>query len=228
MEKQIYKKMVAIMSDIGAIAKAKKNKMQNYQFRGIDDIYNELHNVMAKHGVFTVPQVLEQRTEERQTKNGGNLIYRIFTVQYHFYADDGSMLSSIVIGEGMDSGDKAGNKAMSAAHKYCLLQVFCIPTEDLKDSENDSQEPSTKKQVKKPALPKKHIDYAEKIEKEICSKLQPGIPEQFEMLTSINNGIAKRLGNNAEMKRFYESWLNSITFKTILVKTAFEAHEVMT
>ena len=28
----------------------------------------------------------------------------------------------------MDSGDKATNKAMSAAYKYMALQVFCIPT----------------------------------------------------------------------------------------------------
>ena len=40
----------------------------------------------------------------------------------------------------MDSGDKAANKAMSAAHKYALLQVFCIPTEEPKDSENEHHE----------------------------------------------------------------------------------------
>ncbi len=45
-----------------------------------------------------------------------------------------------MLNEGMDSGDKASNKAMSAAHKYALLQVFCIPTEEPKDSENEHHE----------------------------------------------------------------------------------------
>jgi hypothetical protein len=43
-----------------------------------------------------------------------------------------------MIGEAMDSGDKSANKAMSAAQKYALLQVFCIPTEEPKDTENET------------------------------------------------------------------------------------------
>jgi hypothetical protein len=35
----------------------------------------------------------------------------------------------------MDSGDKATNKAMSAAFKYACLQAFCIPTEGDNDAD---------------------------------------------------------------------------------------------
>jgi hypothetical protein len=35
----------------------------------------------------------------------------------------------------MDSGDKATNKAMSAAYKYAALQTFCIPTEGDNDAD---------------------------------------------------------------------------------------------
>jgi len=31
-------------------------------------------------------------------------------------------------GEGMDSSDKATNKANSAAYKYAMFELFCIPT----------------------------------------------------------------------------------------------------
>ena len=44
----------------------------------------------------------------------------------------------------MDSGDKSFNKAMSAAYKYALFQVFCVPTEEMVDSEVDSPEPLQK------------------------------------------------------------------------------------
>lgn len=39
----------------------------------------------------------------------------------------------------MDSGDKATNKAMSAAYKYACFQAFAIPV-DGNDSEKDSYE----------------------------------------------------------------------------------------
>jgi hypothetical protein len=138
MSAQIFAKIADAMADIEAISKARKNTQQNYQFRGIDDVYNELHPLLSKHRIFTVPEVLEDRHEERTSKSGGINIYRVLKMRYTFYADDGSSVAAVVIGEGMDSGDKASNKAMSVAHKYALLQIFAIPTDDDKDPENDS------------------------------------------------------------------------------------------
>jgi hypothetical protein len=40
-----------------------------------------------------------------------------------------------MFGEAMDSGDKATNKAMSAAYKYMAMQEFCIPTEGDNDAD---------------------------------------------------------------------------------------------
>jgi hypothetical protein len=140
----IHQSLTAILSEVDAIGKNRKNTQQNFMFRGIDDVYNTIHPILAKHGVFTVPTVISERSEERQSKTGGNLIYRILTVRYTFYAADGSCVEAVVIGEGMDSGDKAANKAMAVAHKYALLQVLCIPTEDMIDPDSESPEATTK------------------------------------------------------------------------------------
>ena len=43
------------------------------------------------------------------------------------------------MGEGMDAGDKASNKAMAVALKYALFQTFCIPTEEMADDDPDRQ-----------------------------------------------------------------------------------------
>ena len=136
----IYKKILAIMADISAIGKKRKNVAQNYSFRGVDDIYNELHDIFVKHKVFTVPTVLDTHHEERKSKSGSTLIYRIYTIKYTFYAEDGSSIETIIVGEGMDSGDKAGNKALSVAHKYVLLQMLMIPTDETKDPEDESHQ----------------------------------------------------------------------------------------
>ncbi len=141
----IYQAMAEVMKDVEAIKKDQKNQSQGFKFRGIDDVYNAVHPIFAKHGVFTVPTVLAERTEERQTRNGGNLIYRILTMKYTFFASDGSSVEAVVIGEGMDSGDKGANKGMAIAHKYALLQTLCIPTEDMIDPDSEVQPASTRK-----------------------------------------------------------------------------------
>lgn len=136
----IYQLIPKIMAEVGPIAKDRKNTQQNYSFRGVDDVYAALQGVMATNGVFSVPHVLSEKSEMRTNKNGSTLIYRILHIEYTFYAPDGSFVKTSVIGEGMDTGDKAANKAMSVADKYACLQTFKIPTEEAKDPENDHYE----------------------------------------------------------------------------------------
>lgn len=150
---KIYQSICAVMSELGAIGKVKDNKQQGFKYRGIDDMYNELHDILAKHKVFTVPTVLDQKRETKQSRAGSDLNYSILTIQFRFYAEDGSSVEAVVIGEGMDSGDKASNKAMSVAHKYALIQVFAIATEDLAEPDAESHETVSKTQEKKTVIP---------------------------------------------------------------------------
>ena len=143
----IYQSITKILEEVPAIGKGKTNSQQNFKYRGIDDVMNVFQPILAKHKVFIVPQVLEQKREERTTSRGGNLIYSICKIKYTFYAEDGSSVEAIVIGEGMDSGDKATNKAMAIAMKYALFQVFCIPTEEMKDPDPETPPESKSKQI---------------------------------------------------------------------------------
>jgi hypothetical protein len=147
----IYQRIPAIMRDVEAIEKTRENTQQHYAFRGIDDVYNAVHPIMAKHGVFMTCQVLNDRTEERTSRGGSALIYRVLNLRYRFTTEDGSCIETDVIGEGMDSGDKAANKAMSVGQKYAILQTFLIPTGDPKDPENDSPEVTPKNGGGKPS-----------------------------------------------------------------------------
>lgn len=135
---KIYKAIPAIMDEIGHIGKDKKNQQQGFMFRGVDQVMNTMKPLLAKHGVFPVPEVVETKREERQTKNGGTLIYTIHKINLHFFADDGSSVTATVVGEGMDSADKSSNKAMAVAFKYACFQVFCIPTEEMTKDDPDN------------------------------------------------------------------------------------------
>jgi len=131
----IYESITKIMSELGAISKDKVNSQQGFKYRGIDDVMNALNPLLAKHKVFVVPEVIEHKREERTSSKGNVLLYSICTIKYTFYAEDGTSVFAVVIGEGMDSGDKATNKAMAIAMKYACFQTFCIPTGDDPDSE---------------------------------------------------------------------------------------------
>lgn len=152
----IYKKIIEVMADINAIGKDRRNQQQGFQFRGIDDVMNELHSSLAKCGVFVLPKVLEETRTTGKTSRGGDMFYTRLKINFGFYAEDGSHVDAVVIGEAMDTGDKASNKALSIGLKYAMLQVFCIPTEDEKDPDAVSPQPAAgtmqqQPQQKKPA-----------------------------------------------------------------------------
>lgn len=136
----IFKKIPAIMSEIPSIGKDRKNTGQGYNFRGIDDVYNFVQPLLAKHGVFMSAEILADHHEERTSKQGTVMMYRVLNMRYSFVAEDGSSVSTDAVGEGMDSGDKASAKAMSIAQKYAIIQMFLVPTEEPKDPENDNPE----------------------------------------------------------------------------------------
>lgn len=150
MEGKIYQAIVNTMKDIGVVGKGDSNDFDHYKYRGIDAVMNALNPAMIKNGIFVAPTVLESKREERQGKSQ-LLMYSIIKVKYTFYADDGSFVESVVIGEAMDRSDKSTNKAMSAAFKYACFQTFCIPTEEMIDSESESPEMCAKSDNQKNA-----------------------------------------------------------------------------
>jgi hypothetical protein len=166
----IFKKIIAILQDVEAIGKNKTNTMQNYKFRGIDDMYNALHPLFSKHGVFITSEVLSAEREERTTAKGGLLLYTILNVKFNFFAEDGSNVSSTLRGEAMDSGDKATNKAESTALKYALMQMFLIPTDEKLDTEYESPEPVAKKEYPEDNRPW----LTEKLLKEVIARIKSG------------------------------------------------------
>lgn len=135
----IYEAISRCMEEIGAVGKDAVNKQQGFKYRGIDAVMNAINPALVKNHVFIVPEVLEQQRQERTTNKGAVLIYSICRIKYTFYAEDGSSIEAITVGEGMDSGDKATNKAMAIAFKYACFQVFCIPTEEMKDPDGEFQ-----------------------------------------------------------------------------------------
>jgi len=138
----VYAAIGAVMADLASvgISKNQKNQGQGFQFRGIDQVYNALAGILPKHHLILIPRVVNREVTERHTQRGGVLNYVVLDVEYDLIStEDGSTHTCRVMGESMDSGDKATSKALSMAYKYMAFQLFCIPL-DAQDGDKDTYE----------------------------------------------------------------------------------------
>lgn len=148
---RIVAAMARVMAEVGAVGKSRKNAAQNYQFRGVDDVVAHVQEVMAKCGVIVIPRVIEREREMLASKSGGSMVSVRLLVEHTFYCEeDGSSVVCTTLGEAMDSGDKASNKAMSAALKYCLTESLLIPTYEV---DRDTEEHSPQVASRPPPAP---------------------------------------------------------------------------
>lgn len=154
---KVYSAINAVQAALATegISKARKNTQQGYNFRGIDDIYNVVSPLLAQHGLCILPRMLSRHCEERTTAKGGVLFYVTVEAEFDFVAaEDGSKHTVKTYGEAMDSGDKATNKAQSAAYKYAVMQAFAIPTEGDNDADATTHGDLKPSQQQRPAASK--------------------------------------------------------------------------
>lgn len=129
---RVFEAIRGVLADIaavGGIAKTHTNERFAYKFRSIDDLVNLLAPLLAKHGLLIIPSVVERELVERRTADGKTALYHATVrVELTFVAvEDGSQWVCTAYGEGIDTTDKATNKALIAAYKYGLLLAFCVP-----------------------------------------------------------------------------------------------------
>jgi hypothetical protein len=106
---------------------------------------NALHPALTKHGVFMAPRCVSEQHELKEVTRGSGKAgidkHVTILMEYDFFAEDGSKVTvGPIPAEGLDSGDKATNKALSAALKYALIQTFSVPTEDMAEADLESPE----------------------------------------------------------------------------------------
>ena len=106
---QVYKAINAVQADLSTVGITKDRRNQQgsgYNFRGIDDVYNTIAPLLAKHGLCILPRVLSREVTERVSQKGGALFYVTVEVEFDFVAaEDGSKHFVKSFGEAMDSGD---------------------------------------------------------------------------------------------------------------------------
>ena len=143
-----------VMKAVGAIAKTDRNNAQGFNFRGIDSVVNAVSPQLQKFGVIVVPTVEEYDYASVEIGKNRTVMGHVkVKVTYTFIGSNGDAIKATVVGEAMDSGDKATAKAMSVAFRTALLQSLSLPTDDI-DPDAQSYERSEKVVVDTKALAK--------------------------------------------------------------------------
>ena len=139
-----------VMKAVGAIAKKDKNTAQGFNFRGIDSVVNAVSPALQKFGVVVVPSVEEYDYQTVEIGRNRTAMGHVrVKVTYTFIGVNGDAIKATVVGEAMDSGDKATAKAMSVAFRTALLQSLSLPTDEV-DPDAHSYERSSAEDVLAP------------------------------------------------------------------------------
>lgn len=138
----IHEAIVAVYEKIGYVPKRGEiaSGSLRYNFAGEADFIAAIRPEMIIAGIYQYPESMlvlsNDRLETRRVGTNGQefISYQfrvVVQVGYRFtHAPSGTSILVPAFGEGMDSGDKALNKAMTGANKYALRQTFMIETGD--------------------------------------------------------------------------------------------------
>lgn len=159
----------------GVLKKGERNTFDKYNYFSEAQYKQLFTELFSEHGLELKFTELEYMTFEGSEKQANGRMPRLqFTL---FDIDTGFGEDTVITGEGIDKGDKAGYKAYTGALKYYLANTFMVATGD--DPEKDSPEAPMNNKTERKATPKQ-IEY--------LTKLYTG--EKLEKLLQIN-GIDK-------------------------------------
>ena len=103
-----------------------------YQYRGIEAIKVELKPLLATHRVhYALHRIIEITDDTVPVGDKGKVWQRTrLRARWRVYGPDGDHVTVETRGEGVDSSDKAANKAITGAEKQMLLTTFCVADGD--------------------------------------------------------------------------------------------------
>lgn len=127
-----------------------------YSYAKEGDFIAVIRPLMETHGVTIRPKACElilseviETQGDRGTRRQNRAVVRVTFELLHVSGDRADVQT---FGEGIDSGDKAFNKAHTGAMKYALRQTFCVETgDDPDDTPSHEQERARTQPAPQPA-----------------------------------------------------------------------------
>ncbi len=124
----LFKKICKVMGKVERVPKRGRNDFHRYDYVTESDLVDHVRKFMVEEGLVLFNNIREYEV------NG-----EMATVTIEFTlccTDTGESMTTSIVAEGQDKGDKKFYKAMAGGTKYYLMKTFLIPTGD--DPEADT------------------------------------------------------------------------------------------
>jgi len=163
-EKNLHQRLLAIISDLGAIGKDGQYSGggASFAYHKIDDVVDHLRPLLVKHGVtYTINTVASELREYDHVsyyngkENHKRGLHSVVTLKAVFFnADDPTQtMEAIAPGDGIDFADKSYGKAVSYALKAILLAVFQLRGQPDNEADGDKHESGRAAETHQPEKP---------------------------------------------------------------------------
>ena len=130
----VHWQIAAVIGSMPGIGKDSEIEQgpQRYKYRGIEAIKAELKPLLAAHRVhYVLHRIVEITDDTVPVGDKGKQWQRTrLRARWRVYGPGGDHVSVETRGEGVDSSDKAANKAVTGAEKQMLLTTFCVADGD--------------------------------------------------------------------------------------------------
>jgi hypothetical protein len=119
---KLYQKIAKIMGKVERVPKNGYNSFHKYQYVTESDLIESVRKFMAEEGL-----VLFNSVRDFEVKGEIATVTLEFTLAC---TDTGESVTTVLVGQGQDKGDKAFYKAYAGGTKYFLMKTFLVPTGD--------------------------------------------------------------------------------------------------
>lgn len=138
------------LKEKGILKRCATNEFDRYSYFSEAQYKQLFTELFSEHGLEMKFTELEYSTFEGSERQANGRMPKLeFTL---FDVETGFFEQTVITGEGMDKGDKAGYKAYTGALKYYLADTFMVATGD--DPEKDSPDSKMNNVTVKKASPK--------------------------------------------------------------------------
>lgn len=130
--------------DVGGIGKDAVNQDEGWGYRSIEEVYKVVSDLMSKHCLYVIPEVVDREVTTRLPGNGYAVYNTALKMRFTIRSCvDGSTVEVINWGEATDPTDKGTNKALTSALKYMVFQLFLPPVRGVMDDADGMTPPKT-------------------------------------------------------------------------------------
>lgn len=129
---EIHAKMIALRASVGGLKAKIKRDGPSFAVKSAAELVAKVRTAADELGLVMIPVIVSAKSLDVAKGTGADVVMTI-----RVCAADGSYMDLGGYGQGADSQDKAGGKAVTYAWKVALIYGLLLPDKDMVDTDDD-------------------------------------------------------------------------------------------